>query len=106
MRASGEGYVQCQSNADCDEGNIGFPAGDCELVKRRPCFLDPIVAEGHPWVGRSDISPKSIARVMVVGFQGCDSYVRQDELQRVEGLLLRYLGNVYSVLTRNVADAR
>jgi hypothetical protein len=65
-----------------------------------------IFAEGHPWVGRSDISPKSIAREMVEGFQGFDSYVRQYELQRVEGLLLRYLGNVYSVLTRNVADAR
>jgi len=65
-----------------------------------------IFAEGHPWVGRQDISPKSIAREMVEGFQGFDSYVRQYELQRVEGLLLRYLGNVYSVLTRNVADAR
>jgi hypothetical protein len=65
-----------------------------------------IFAEGHPWVGRQDISPKSIAREMVEGFQGFDSYVRQYELQRVEGLLLRYLGNVYSTLTRNVADAR
>jgi hypothetical protein len=65
-----------------------------------------IFAEGHPWVGRQDISPKSIAREMVEGFQGFDSYVRQYELQRVEGLLLRYLGNVYSTLTRNVPDAR
>jgi hypothetical protein len=48
LRASGEGYIQCQSNADCDPGNIGVEGGVCWLVKRRPCFLDPIVADGDP----------------------------------------------------------
>jgi hypothetical protein len=65
-----------------------------------------IFAEGHPWVGRENIRPKSIAREMVEGFQRFDSYVRQYELQRIEGLLLRYLGNVYSTLQRSVPDAR
>jgi superfamily II RNA helicase len=65
-----------------------------------------IFAEGHPWVGRADIHPKSIAREMVEGFQRFDTYVRQYELQRSEGLLLRYLGDVYATLQRSVPDAR
>jgi superfamily II RNA helicase len=65
-----------------------------------------IFAESHPWVGRDSIRPKSIAREMVEGFQRFDTYVRHYELQRVEGLLLRYLGEVYSTLQRSVPDAR
>jgi hypothetical protein len=65
-----------------------------------------IFSEGHPWVGHEYIRPKSIAREMVEGFQRFDGYVRQYELQRIEGLLLRYLGNVYSTLQRSVPDAR
>jgi hypothetical protein len=65
-----------------------------------------IFAEGHPWVGRTDIRPKSVAREMVEGFQRFDGYVRHYELQRSEGLLLRYLGDVYATLQRGVPDAR
>jgi hypothetical protein len=65
-----------------------------------------IFAEGHPWVGRDSIRPKSIAREMVEGFQRFDTYVRHYEIQRSEGLLLRYLGEVYSTLQRSVPDAR
>jgi cysteine-rich repeat protein len=48
VRASGRGYVGCQSNADCDPGNIGLEAGACTLKERRQCFLDPIIADGNP----------------------------------------------------------
>jgi hypothetical protein len=48
LRASGEGYVQCQNNADCDPSNIGIEGGVCKLTKRRPCFIDPIIADGDP----------------------------------------------------------
>jgi hypothetical protein len=65
-----------------------------------------IFAESHPWVGRDSIRPKSIAREMVEGFQRFDTFVRHYELQRSEGLLLRYLGEVYSTLQRSVPDAR
>jgi hypothetical protein len=65
-----------------------------------------VFAEGHPWVGRDFIRPKSIAREMVEGFRRFDGYVRQYELQRSEGTLLRYLGEVYSTLQRSVPDAR
>jgi cysteine-rich repeat protein len=52
LRASGEGYIQCQTNADCDPANIGIEGGVCRLAKRRPCFLDPIVADGKPDPGK------------------------------------------------------
>jgi hypothetical protein len=81
---------------------VTYPKPDEEFLEQ----TFAIFAEGHPWVGRDSLQPKSIAREMVEGFQGFDSYVRQYELQRVEGLLLRYLGNVYSTLQRSVADAR
>jgi hypothetical protein len=48
VRANGDGYIQCQSNADCSEDNIGIAAGVCRLLKRRSCFLDPIIASGTP----------------------------------------------------------
>ena len=48
LRASGEQFIGCQNNADCDEQNIGVAAGNCTLTKRRPCFMPTIEAEGTP----------------------------------------------------------
>ncbi|MDI9384744.1 MAG: DUF3516 domain-containing protein [Verrucomicrobiota bacterium] len=58
----------------------------------------------HPWVGQEDIRPKSIAREMFEEFRSFSEYVRDYELQRVEGLLLRHLHNVYKVLAQTVPD--
>ncbi len=44
LRASGDGFIACLGNVDCEPGTIGIDAGDCTLVERRKCFLDPIVA--------------------------------------------------------------
>jgi cysteine-rich repeat protein len=44
LRASGAGFIACLSNLDCEPGTIGIDAGDCTIVSRRKCFLDPIVA--------------------------------------------------------------
>jgi superfamily II RNA helicase len=64
-------------------------------------------AAAHPWVGDSNISPKSIAREMIEGFHDFGEYVREYELQRAEGLLLRYLTDVYKALVQNIpAEAR
>jgi hypothetical protein len=62
-------------------------------------------AERHPWVRHENIRPKSIARELVEGYEGFDAYVRRYGLQRSEGLLLRYLGQAYDTLDRNVPDA-
>ena len=62
-------------------------------------------ADKHPWVGQENIRPKSIAREMFENFRSFSDYVRDYELQRSEGLLLRHLNSVYKVLTQTVPDA-
>ncbi|MBK7960982.1 MAG: DUF3516 domain-containing protein [Bdellovibrionales bacterium] len=59
----------------------------------------------HPWVGEENIRPKSVAREMVETFQSFPEYIRDYDLQRVEGLLLRYLTEVFKVLEQTVPDA-
>ncbi|HOW67825.1 MAG TPA: DUF3516 domain-containing protein [Candidatus Paceibacterota bacterium] len=61
-------------------------------------------AQRHPWVGQENIRPKSIAREMYEGCLSFADYIRQYELQRSEGLLLRHLSNVYKVLSQTVPD--
>lgn len=61
-------------------------------------------ADKHPWVGQENIRPKSIAREMFENFRSFSDYVRDYELQRSEGLLLRHLHSVYKALTQTVPD--
>jgi superfamily II RNA helicase len=61
-------------------------------------------ADKHPWVGQENIRPKSIAREMFETFRSFSDYVRDYELQRSEGLLLRHLNSVYKVLAQTVPD--
>lgn len=60
--------------------------------------------EKHPWVEGEDIQPKSIAREMYENYYSFHEYVRLYQLERIEGLLLRYLSNVYKVLDQTVPD--
>ena len=61
-------------------------------------------ADKHPWVGQENIRPKSIAREMFETFRSFADYIRDYELQRAEGLLLRHLNSVYKVLKQTVPD--
>lgn len=56
----------------------------------------------HPWVGQENIRPKSIVREMYEGFQSFAEYIRDNGLQRAEGILLRYLSSAYKVLVQTV----
>ena len=62
-------------------------------------------ADRHPWVGQENIRPKSIAREMFEQFRSFADYIKDYELQRAEGLLLRHLSRVHKVLTQTVPDA-
>jgi hypothetical protein len=62
-------------------------------------------ADKHPWVGQENIRPKSIAREMFETFRSFADYIRDYELQRSEGLLLRHLNSVFKVLTQTVPDS-
>ncbi|MFL5356351.1 DEAD/DEAH box helicase [Archangium sp.] len=61
-------------------------------------------AEKHPWVGAENIRPKSIVRDMYERYLSFHDYVREYGLQRSEGVLLRYLGDVYKALTQTVPE--
>jgi hypothetical protein len=56
----------------------------------------------HPWVKAENIRPKSIAREMFESVMSFTEYVREYGLERVEGLLLRYLTDVYKSLVQTV----
>jgi superfamily II RNA helicase len=62
-------------------------------------------ADKHPWVGQENIRPKSVAREMFENFRSFSDYIRDYDLQRSEGLLLRHLNSVYKVLSQTVPDA-
>ena len=62
-------------------------------------------ARKHPWVGTENIRPKSVARDMYEKFLSFSEYVREYALERGEGVLLRYLSDVYKVLLQSVPAA-
>jgi superfamily II RNA helicase len=68
-------------------------------------FLEPafeIFARRHPWVGRNQVSPKSIVRDMLEHAETFNQYVARYGLKRSEGLLLRYLTDCYKALAQTV----
>lgn len=56
----------------------------------------------HPWVGQDNIRPKSIAREMYENFHSFADYIREYDLHRGEGILLRYLFDVFKALVQTV----
>ncbi|HQY60794.1 MAG: DUF3516 domain-containing protein [Myxococcales bacterium] len=58
----------------------------------------------HPWVADQNVRPKSIARDMIEQVLSFNEYVKEYGLERVEGLLLRYLSEVYKTLVQSVPD--
>jgi hypothetical protein len=61
-------------------------------------------AAQHPWVEQENVRPKSIAREMYERYLSFAAYVREYELHRVEGVLLRHLAQVWKVLAQTVPD--
>jgi superfamily II RNA helicase len=58
----------------------------------------------HRWVEGEAIRPKSGGREMFEGFVPFADYVRLYGLQRSEGVLLRYLSQLYKTLVQSVPD--
>ncbi|AKT40221.1 DEAD/DEAH box helicase [Chondromyces crocatus] len=58
----------------------------------------------HPWVGQENIRPKGIAREMYEKYMSFADFIKEYGLERVEGLLLRYLSDVYKGLVQTVPD--
>ncbi len=58
----------------------------------------------HPWVGGEAIRPKSIGREIYEGYLSFADFVRQNGLQRSEGVLLRYLSQLYKTIAQSVPE--
>jgi len=58
----------------------------------------------HPWVGGDNVAPKSIARDLYERVMTFKEYIQHYGLKRSEGVLLRYLSDVYKALSQNVPD--
>ena len=49
LRANGEPFVTCLSDADCEQTDCGpVSCGTCTATLRKPCFLPTIEAQGRP----------------------------------------------------------
>ncbi len=97
MKAEGLDYNQRMEELE----KLEFPKPNREFIYSSfNAFSDR-----HPWVGQENIHPKSIAREMFESFRSFADYVKDYELQRSEGLLLRHLSRVHKVLTQTVPDA-
>ena len=58
----------------------------------------------HPWVGSDTVAPKAIVREMFERAMTFGEYVNDYGLKRSEGVLLRYLSDVYKGLVQNVPE--
>jgi hypothetical protein len=58
----------------------------------------------HPWLGDEVIRPKSIGRDLLERYLSFGDYVRLYGLQRSEGVLLRYLSQLYRTLVHSVPE--
>ena len=79
---------------------VSYPKPMAEAIYET---FDLFVAN-HPWAEGEPVRVKSIARDMVERFLGFNEYVREYGLERIEGVLLRYLSDVYKTLLQNVPE--
>jgi superfamily II RNA helicase len=59
-------------------------------------------AARHPWVGHENVRPKSVARDMYEKCASFNDYIRELGIERIEGVLLRYLSQVWKTLEQTV----
>jgi superfamily II RNA helicase len=97
LKAEGVPYEERLSKLD----EVTHPKPDAEFIYA----TFNLFAQTHPWVAMESIRPKSVAREMFEGYRSFDGYVREYQLQRSEGLLLRYLGQVHNTLQQSVPVA-
>jgi superfamily II RNA helicase len=81
--------------------DVDYPKPDADwLYDRINAWLDD-----RPWLAAEHVRPKSIARDMVETWSTFFEYVRELRLESVEGVLLRYLNQVYKVMARTIPEA-
>ncbi len=96
MKAEGKEYDERMAELE----HVEYPKPNADFVYST--FNE--FAARHPWVGKENIRPKSVAREVVERAASFNDYVREYELQRSEGVLLRYLSEAYKTLVQSVPE--
>ncbi|MQA08447.1 MAG: DUF3516 domain-containing protein [Pseudonocardiaceae bacterium] len=96
MKAEGLDYEERMAQLE----DVGYPKPLEELLHVGYESYRP----GHPWVSDHRPSPKSVARDMYERAMNFVEYVGYYRVARSEGLLLRYLADVYDALRHTVPD--
>lgn len=96
MKADGVGYEERMDQLD----KLTYPKPSLELIEG----TFEAFRQAHPWVSGEDIRPKSIGRDMYEGYYTFNRYVKHYGLQRSEGVLLRYLSQLYKTLVQTVPE--
>ena len=94
MKAAGMEYEERMAELD----KVDYLKPNQDLIYNSFNFFAAL----HPWVKTENIRPKSIARDMLETVMSFAEYVREYGLERMEGLLLRYLTDVYKTLVQTV----
>ena len=97
MKAAGMDYDERMEELE----KIDYPKPLADFIY--PTFEHFV--ERHPWIGIESIRPKSIARDMFERYSTFDEYTKEYGLERSEGVLLRYLMEVYKILVQSVAES-
>lgn len=96
LKADGVEYEQRMEALE----KVEYPKPEAELIYE----TFNVFARHHPWVSGHTIAPKSIAREMHEQVLSFKDYVKEYGLARSEGVLLRYLTDVYRALCRTVPE--
>lgn len=96
LRAQGADYDQRQAELD----NITYPKPLEDLLTSAFATY----RQTNPWALGYDISPKSVVRDMIEGAMTFSDFVSRYDLARSEGVILRYLTDVFRALRQIVTD--
>jgi hypothetical protein len=61
-------------------------------------------AKKHPWVSGERVHPQTVVLEMFAECLSFSGYIKQYGLERIEGLLLRHINSVYTVLAHTVPE--
>lgn len=96
LKAEGVSYEERMARLE----EVSYPKPLAELLEG----TFEAFKEAHPWVGAREVSPKGVGREMFADYLSFADFVRRYALQRSEGVLLRYLSQLYKTLVQTVPD--
>jgi hypothetical protein len=59
----------------------------------------------HPWIGQESVHPKGVAREIYEDYYSFNEYIKEYDIARSEGVLLRYVSYVYKSLAQSIPDS-